>query len=100
MHGNISPPHHRFYGAVFMLLRSFGYATVVFGTIVCVPPFVREPLKGFSRNLVVESFIKPGGHLPVLADGYNNGCCVKIGNFQTEPVEKNGTRFMVNTRVT
>ena len=32
MRGNISPLHHRFYAAVLILLQSFGYAAVVFGT--------------------------------------------------------------------
>jgi len=36
--------------------------------LVCLLRFVREPLKGFSRNLGVESFIKLGRHMPVLAN--------------------------------
>jgi len=36
--------------------------------LVCLPAFVREPLKGFSRNLAVGSFLKLGGHMPVLAN--------------------------------
>jgi hypothetical protein len=50
-----------------ILLQRFGYTAVVFGTSR-VSAFVREPLKGFSRNLVVDSIIKRGGHVPVVAN--------------------------------
>jgi len=76
MRGSISPLHHCFYDAVLILLQIFGYAAVVFGTSR-VSPFVREPLKGFSRNLVVVFLNLVDTFQFWLTSDYNDGCCVK-----------------------
>ena len=57
MRGNISALHHRCYVSVLSSLTKFSDTPLWYSArLVCLQRFVLEPLKGFSRNLGVESF--------------------------------------------